>query len=130
MNIKKRRKKIRLLEARLEKGAKRLAKLKRKLGAATAVGGGKAKKKSASTRGQKRKGRMKARSAKSAGVKKPARKAKRKLNLTPERRAELAAAMKARWAAKKAAAEPAQQTSHETAPMDQGFTLGQNPLPS
>jgi len=32
-----------------------------------------------------------------------ARKAKRKLNLSPERRAQLAAAMKARWAAKRAA---------------------------
>src|SRR5262249_41186324 len=32
-----------------------------------------------------------------------ARKAKRELNLSPERRAQLAAAMKARWAAKKAA---------------------------
>jgi hypothetical protein len=36
--------------------------------------------------------------------KKPAaKKAKRKLNLSPERRAQLAAAMKARWAAKRAA---------------------------
>ena len=32
-----------------------------------------------------------------------AKKAKRKLNLSPERRAQLAAAMKARWAAKRAA---------------------------
>lgn len=34
----------------------------------------------------------------------PAKKAKRKLNLSPERRAQLAAAMKARWAAKRAVA--------------------------
>ena len=34
---------------------------------------------------------------------KPAKKAKRKLNLSPERREQLAAAMRARWAAKRAA---------------------------
>jgi hypothetical protein len=49
-----------------------------------------------------------------AETKKPgAKKAKRKLNLSPERRAQLAAAMKARWAAKRAAeataVEPTQQ---------------------
>ncbi len=34
-----------------------------------------------------------------------AKKVKRKLNLTPERRAQLSAAMKARWAAKRATAD-------------------------
>ena len=45
--------------------------------------------------------------AKTAEVKKPGavKRAKKKLNLSPERRAQLAAAMKARWAAKRAAAE-------------------------
>jgi hypothetical protein len=52
--------------------------------------------------------------------KKPsASKAKRKLNLSPERRAELAAAMKARWAAKRAAeasATPASADDQHSAP--------------
>ena len=45
--------------------------------------------------------------AKPAAAKKPVapKKVKRKLNLSPERRAQLSAAMKARWAAKRAAAE-------------------------
>jgi predicted RNase H-like nuclease (RuvC/YqgF family) len=83
-------KKIRRLEARLQKGAKKLAKLKQKLEAATTVSVAKIK------------GDVKP----AAAVKKPAtvKKVKRKLNLSPERRAQLAAAMKARWAAKRAAA--------------------------
>jgi hypothetical protein len=50
-----------------------------------------------------------------------AKKVKRKLNLSPERRAQLAAAMKARWAAKRAAAE----TNPQDTSIDRDFTLGQ-----
>jgi hypothetical protein len=96
-------KKIRRLEARLQKGAKKLAKLRRKLEAIAASGTAKKKRKSAA---------IEERSV--------AKKAKRKLNLTPERRAQLAAAMKARWAAKRAASGAnTQSTSPEP-----GFTLG------
>jgi hypothetical protein len=83
-------KKIQRLESRLQKGAKKLARLKQKLEAAKTVSAAKIK-----------------RDVKpAAAVKKPAavKKVKRKLNLSPERRAQLAAAMKARWAAKRAAA--------------------------
>jgi hypothetical protein len=82
-------KKIRRLEARLQKGEKKLARLKQKLGAAETRAAAKPKSKSP---GVTRKGSAAAKSA------------KRKLNLTPERREQLAAAMRARWAAKRAAA--------------------------
>jgi hypothetical protein len=80
-------KKIQRLKVRIEKDTKKLAKLTVKLGAA--VTGRAAKKKAP---------------ARTVGKKKPAPKVKRKLNLSPERRAQLAAAMKARWEAKRAAA--------------------------
>src|SRR5712692_2715755 len=83
-NLKKR---IRRLEARMQKGAKKLARLKRKLEAAETV--------SAAERTNR---------AAAPAVKPAAVKVKRKLNLTPERRAQLAAAMRARWAAKRAEA--------------------------
>jgi len=114
------RKKIRRLEARLQNGAKKLAKLKRKLEAITTANAGKAKRRSAaraaavrqtakspaSTQKKGRRVRIKPQVA-LAGAKRPraGKKVKRKLNLSPERRAQLAAAMKARWAAKRAAAE-------------------------
>src|SRR4029077_2401227 len=63
--------------------------------------------------------------AKPASMRGPtaAPKVKRKLNLSPERRAQLAAAMKARWAAKRAAAEATpQQTS-----TSQDFTIKEIP---
>ena len=102
-------KKIRRLEARLQKGAKKLAKLKQKLEAAATAGVAK----------KKRKSDVQANKASAA------KKVKRKLNLTPERRAELSAAMKARWAAKRAAANAnTQNTSTE-----QGFTPGQGSHP-
>ncbi len=86
MKLKNLRKKIRRLEKRLKGGPKKLAKLKQKLEAA---------------RGKK--GRRKS-PVQTTGAMKPgtAKKAKRKLNLSPERRAQLSAAMKARWAAKRA----------------------------
>src|SRR6266478_1647875 len=97
-------KKIRRLEARLQKGAKKLAKLKQKLEAAATVGVAKKKRKPA------------ARTDKANAAKK----VKRKLNLTPERRAQLATAMKARWVAKRAAADANTQTTST----EQGFTPG------
>jgi len=83
------RKKIRRLEKRLQEGPKKLAKLKRKLEAAEAAKAGKAGKKSAGRPGTKQLATVK--------------KTKKKLNLSLERRAQLSAAMKARWAAKRAA---------------------------
>jgi hypothetical protein len=102
-------KKIRRLEARLQKGAKKLAKLKQKLEAAATAGVAKKKKKSA------------VRADKASAAKK----VKRKLNLTPERRAQLATAMKARWAAKRAAADANTQTTST----EQGFAPGQGSHP-
>jgi hypothetical protein len=135
-------KKIRWLEARLQKGAKKLAKLKRKLEAVTKASVAKKKAKSAVRAGKGRKkvktsGRAEAekknwrlaegRQMQAAAVKRPgpAKKVKRKLNLTPERRAQLAAAMRARWAAKRAAA-PVNTQDTSTTP---GFTPGQGSQP-
>jgi len=106
MRLKTLQKKIRRLEARLQKGATKLARLKQKLGAAATAAAGKAKRKSAA-----RAGRARRRIKRSAQIQEKKRRVtaklpvKRKLNLSPERRAQLAAAMKARWAAKRAAAE-------------------------
>jgi hypothetical protein len=84
-------KKIRRLEGRIQKDMKKLSALRQR--AAAAAEGGKTKGKSA--------GRAKLipKTAKPS-----ARKSKRKSGLTPEGRAKLAAIMKARWAAKRAAA--------------------------
>jgi len=112
MRLKTLQKKIRRLEARLQKGATKLAKLKQKLKAAATAAASKAKRKSAARAGRAR------RRTKSSGqtetkkgrvtAKTPV---KRKLNLSPERRAQLADAMKARWAAKRAAAAGAEPQS-------------------
>ena len=111
-------KRIQRLKDRLAKDARKLAKLTVKLGAAVAGGVGAGKRKAG---GRARKGRKAAdptasarrrkvaapkpkapvKSAASTG--KAAPKAKKKLNITPERRAQLSAAMKARWEAKRAA---------------------------
>jgi hypothetical protein len=125
-NLKKR---IRRLEARLQKGAKKLAKLKGKLEAAsTAVktktrstaSAAKARKSSNATVPIQKKRRSAGDVKPGSTVKEPrvAGKKKRKLNLTPERRAQLAAAMKARWAAKRAAAN----TQHGSS--SPGFSSG------
>ena len=95
MKQKKLKKKIQELEKRLREGPEKLARLKRKLLQAESAKALKAARKSA------------ARATASAGKKSRvsttgAKKSKRKLNLSPERRAQLAAAMKARWAAKRA----------------------------
>jgi hypothetical protein len=122
-------KKIRRLEVRLQKGAKKLAKLKQKLEAAAAASAAKKKTKSAI---RAREVRKKVKSSgraekKTAAVKRPStvKSVRRKLNLTPERRAQLAAAMKARWAAKRAAADATTQNTST----EQGFIPGQGPQP-
>src|ERR1700757_2040147 len=101
MKPKKLKKKIQQLEKRLREGPQKLARLRRKLQQAESAKALKAARKSAA--------RATALAGKKSpepttGAKKPssAKKAKRKLNLSPERRAQLAAAMKARWAAKRA----------------------------
>ena len=96
MKPKKLKKRIQQLEKRLREGSEKLASLRRKLQQAETAKALKAARKSA------------ARVTASAGKKSlesttGAKKPKRKLNLSPERRAQLAAAMKARWAAKRAA---------------------------
>jgi hypothetical protein len=129
-NLKKR---IRRLEARLQKGAKKLAKLKGKLEAASTATAAKTKATSTASAEKARKSsnatvpiQKKRRAAgdvkPGSTVKEPrvAGKRKRKLNLTPERRAQLAAAMKARWAAKRAAA--AANTQHGSS--SPGFSSG------
>ena len=121
MKIKSLRKKIRKLEVRLQEGPKKLARWKQKLAAMEIAAARKAKRKAASqaagaaqrsagalTPVQKNNGRSMAKRlvrAVDSPKNKPARKVKKKRNLSPERRAQLAAAMKARWAAKRAVAD-------------------------
>ena len=116
-------KKIQRLEKRLREGPKKLAKLKRKLQAKIAAEAEEARRKSA------RRQRMRAAASEARkeadGANKPAPKAKRKLNLSPERRAQLAEAMKARWAAKRAA-----QVNQPASPVDQGAIPEQIPEPA
>jgi hypothetical protein len=96
MKLKKLRKKIRQLENRLQEDSKKLARLKQRLATAETAKASKVARKSAA---------LTTPAQPSAGAKKPVtgKKAKRKLNLSPERRAQLSDAMKARWAAKRAA---------------------------
>jgi hypothetical protein len=140
MKLKNLNKKIRRLEVRLQKGAKKLAKLKQKLGAVATANVPNKKRKSAARAGRARKTvKAAARTEKEKRRLAPkprvepvamkgrnaAKKVKRKLNLTPERRAQLAAAMKARWAAKRAAADASPQNTST----DPGLTLGDVPQP-
>jgi hypothetical protein len=124
MKLKNLTKKIRRLEARLLKDAKKLAKLKRKRGAAKIKSKSRAfaGKKAGKTARASTRAKTKPRVQSAAAVQEPsgAKKVRRKLNLTPERRAQLAAAMKARWAAKRAAAA----TNPQSNSADPGFTQG------
>jgi hypothetical protein len=126
MKLKTLKKKIRRLETRLLEGPKKLAKLKGKLAALIKANAAKAKKKStARAAASKKKRSSTAKSqTKPASRKKAAapKKVKRKLNLSPERREELAAAMRARWAAKRAAEATPPEPS-----VTGDFTLGQTP---
>ena len=110
MKLRTLRKKICRLEKRLREGPKKLSKLRQKLEAMET-----AKKIVAAQRKPAAVARKKAAAAqpiapkavaKSVPVQKATapKKVKKKLNISPERRAQLAAAMKARWAAKRAAA--------------------------
>jgi hypothetical protein len=126
MKLKTLKKKIRRLETRLLEGPRKLAKLKRKLAVLVTANAAKAKKESRAraSAARKEKGRPTAKSqAKPASSKTHApKKVKRKLNLSPERREQLAAAMRARWAAKRAAEATPPDTSAK-----RDFTLGQAP---
>jgi hypothetical protein len=128
MKLKNLKKKIRQLEKRLREGPKKLAKLKRKLQTAeakkkTAVRADGSAKKPAKTQGKKPGDKAKAQT-RTAGAKDQSApmKVKKKLNLSPERRAALSAAMKARWVAKRAAAG----ANSPTVSPDQGFTVAES----
>jgi hypothetical protein len=127
VKLKNLRKKIRQLEKRLQEGQKKLAKLRQKLQAAQAAKAMKAARKPAARATAARPAPKpstpieKKSPTQTTESKKPSasKKAKRKLNLSPERRAQLAAAMKARWAAKRAAeasATPASADDEHSAP--------------
>ena len=112
MKLKNLRKKIQRLEKRLQEGPKKLAKLRQKLQAAEATKAMKAARKSAA-RATAARPAAKSSARTTQAKKPPVKKAKRKLNLSPERRAQLAAAMKARWAAKRVADAGAKTASSD-----------------
>jgi hypothetical protein len=115
-------KRIQRLEKRLREGPKKLAKLKRKLQAKIA-----AEAKEAGRKSRAHRRRMQASEARKGaeGANKPAPRVKRTLNLSPERRAQLAEAMKARWAAKRAI-----QANQTASPVDQAAIPEQVPEPA
>ena len=127
MKLKTLKKKIRRLETRLLEGPKKLAKLKGKLAALVKANAAKAKKKStarAAGAGKEKRSSTAKSQVKPAGAQGSApKKVKRKLNLSPERREQLAAAMRARWAAKRAAeaTPPDGSASHDS-------TIGEAPV--
>jgi len=137
MKIKRLSKKIQRLEARLQKGAKKLASLKQKFRAAEAARFAKTKRKrTAGAREalipvrvaalQKNQRRLTAKTAtKPRGASGPIslKEVRKKHQIPPVRRAQLSAAMKARWAAKRAAAAAAPQNNTP----GQEFTLGETP---
>src|SRR5262245_22584139 len=109
MKLKKLKKKIQQLEKRIKQDPEKLARLKRKLQQAESTKALKAARKSA------------VRTTASVRKKSPesttgAKKEKRKLNLSPERRAQLSAAMRARWAAKRAAEGNSAISSDQNSP--------------
>jgi hypothetical protein len=115
MKPKKLKKKIQELENRLREDSEKLGRLRGKLQQAETAKALKAARKSAA--------RATASAGKNSpepttGAKKPsiAKKSKRKLNLSPERRAHLSAAMKARWAAKRAAEGNSTTSSDQNSP--------------
>jgi hypothetical protein len=124
MKLKNLEKKVRRLEARLRAGPKKLAKLKRKLAAMSATKARKAQKKAAAravARQTVQSLSPVAIKAKPATAKNPiaAKPVKQKRNISPERRAQLSAAMKARWAAKRAA-----EANSQSASLDQSSAQG------
>jgi hypothetical protein len=124
MKLKTLKKKIRRLETRLLEGPKKLAKLKGKLAALVTANAAKKKSRARAAAVRKKKRSSTAKfQAKPAVAKREVvpKKEKRKLNLSPERREQLAAAMRARWAAKRAEATPPETSATGD------FTLGQAP---
>jgi hypothetical protein len=115
MKPKKLKKKIQQLEKRLREGSEKLAGLKRKLQQAEGAKALKAARKSAA-RATASVGKKSLEPTTGAEKPSSAKKAKRKLNLSPERRAQLAAAMKARWAAKRAAEGNSTTSSDQNSP--------------
>src|SRR5215510_9186552 len=109
MKPKKLKKRIQQLEKRLREDSEKLNRLKRKLQQSDSARALKAARKSAAriTASARTKSQ-----GSTTGEKKP----KRKLNLSPERRAQLAAAMKARWAAKRAAEGNSASSSDQNSP--------------
>ena len=112
MKMKSLRKKIQRLEKRLQETPKKLAKLKRKLEEAESARALKAARKSAA-RATASRPAGKSQAQKPGG----ATTAKRKLNLSPERRAQLSAAMKARWAARRAAEANTGTSTDQNSPL-------------
>jgi|SRR5215471_12514128 len=138
MKTKRLTKKIQRLEARLQKGAKKLASLKQKLKTAEAARLAKTRRKRAARARealipvrvaalQKSQRRLTKKTAPEpaggASERISFKEVKKKRQITPERRAQLSAAMKARWAAKRAAAAAPPQSNSKP----EGFTLGENP---
>ena len=127
MKLKTLKKKIRRLETRLLEGPKKLAKLKGKLAALVKANAAKSRKKAAAkaaaTRKKNRGTTAKSQAKSTSATESAPKKTKRKLNLSPERREQLAAAMRARWAAKRAAeaTPPNGLASHN-------FTIGEAPV--
>jgi hypothetical protein len=128
MKLKNLRKKIRRLEKRLRDGPKKLTKLRRKLEAMEAETWLKAARRSvaratAARPAAKPSTSVEKKSVAQAAGEKPGsvKEAKKKLNLSPERRAQLAAAMRARWAAKRAAATP--EAARRIEPSDEEIHL-------
>jgi len=129
MKIKRLTKKIQRLEARLQKGAKKLATLKQKLGAAEAARLAKTRRKRAARARealipvrvaalQKNQRRLTPKTEPkraNASGRISFKEVKKKRHITPERRAQLSAAMKTRWAAKRAAATPEPTSQEQTA---------------
>jgi hypothetical protein len=105
-------KKIRRLVTKIAKDTKRLAKLRLKLSLPPK------KKKKPSAKKSKGVARRKDRKGKKLKASAPV--AKRKRNLTPEGRAKLAAAMNARWAAKRAAAQSISPSPIAATALDSG----------
>src|SRR5260370_29614727 len=137
MKIKRLNKKIQRLEARLQKGAKKLASLKQRLRAAQAAILAKTKRKRAAGAREalipvrvaalrKNQRRITAKTTpKPAGAtgRISFKEVKKKRQITPERRAQLSAAMKARWASKRAAAVAVAQNNTP----GKEFKLGETP---
>jgi len=115
MKPKKLRKKIQELENRLREDSEKLGRLRGKLQQAETAKALKAARKSAA-RATASVGKNSPEPTTGANKASSANKAKKKLNLSPERRAQLAAAMKARWAAKRAAEGDSTTSSDQNFP--------------